>query len=254
MIEKDPIGQVKLDKLSLRHLDDWLYRQDTGKKSPNSINRDLTALKSVLAFGAERELIVDKTWRKAKRLTAEDPEERKVLEPEQWARLLEHCEDDLAAIVRGMIYTAARPKELREAKARDLDLDNGELTLRGYKGKDGKLRTRKVTLSAAAVAFFRKHLSAVGEAHLFTRSDGSPWPKEWLNRKFRDARSAAGFGPDTTPYSARHSTITKWCQSGMNLADIATIAGTSVEMIKNHYHKSIPEYVKKHLDSVAFDL
>ena len=46
---------------------------------------------------------------------------------------------------------------------------------------------------------------------------------------------AAGLPADAVAYSLRHSTITDLVVSGLDMATVAALAGTSVPMIAKHY-------------------
>jgi len=85
-----------------------------------------------------------------------------ILSIEQRRALLEHCSKAFEPFVRGLLLTGARPGELAKVTAADLDAAHGTL---GLEGKTGR---RVVTLSTAALDFFKKQAKGkVGKAPAF---------------------------------------------------------------------------------------
>ena len=73
------------------------------------------------------------------------------------------------------------------------------------------------------------------KAHIFTRSDGSPWNKDNWKKPLRRSAQQAGLPESIVMYTLRHSVITDLVQKGVPLLTIAQLAGTSVRMIEQHY-------------------
>ena len=123
------------------------------------------------------------------------------LTPAQRRLLLEAADADTADLLRGLLYTAARPlstAELPVARVRDFDADAGTLTLRSYRG-DGTERTRDVPLGDDAVAFLKQMAKGkTPAAFLFTRGR-QPWDRQ----KWAAGIAAASTTPTCGPSSTR---------------------------------------------------
>lgn len=84
---------------------------------------------------------------------------------------------DLADLLRGLLFTGARPGELAKAKVSDLDLRNESLTLASAKNNRGEVRHRQFFLyERAALEFFRRMAANKSpEQPLLMRRDGTAW-------------------------------------------------------------------------------
>lgn len=263
-----PIAVLKLDKLSTRDVEQWrngLLR--VMKKS--SANRVLRDFKSALNYVARRDHLDDKSWRYVRAFkgpNSADGVRTIYLSVAQRSRLIQHAHPDLANLIRGLLFTAARPlsgAELPVAKVSDFDPQQKNLTLRNYKG-DGSERKRVVPLSDSAVEFFTV-LSKDKQPcdYLFTKG-GNRWQRHmWSNgieaamRKANKKADEEGVPADRLPYDTcaytmRHCAITDRLKAGISIGRVAKDAGTSIAMIEKHYAKFLDDGdVRAKLDTVT---
>jgi len=120
----------------------------------------------------------------------------------------------------------------------------------------GKTGSRRVPLSPAAVALFRRLAGArASEARLFVRDDGTPWRHSDWDGLVRDAAKAAGLpahpGAGTCLYTLRHSFITETLMAGLSTLEVARLVGTSVVMIEKHYGHLAGHAARRRLATVA---
>jgi hypothetical protein len=114
----------------------------------------------------------------------------------------------------------------------DFDPDRGVLSLRISKTDE-----RDVLLSTAAVEFFKKQVKGkTPKARIFTTAAGEPWLKSMQHRRMRAATKIRAF----VFYSLRHHALSKQLAAGIPSALVAKNAGTSEEMLRQHYHKIVP--------------
>lgn len=87
-------------------------------------------------------------------------------------------------------------------------------------------------------------------ALMFTRSDGKPWHRDNWQKPFKEAVERAGLGDGIVLYTLRHSSISEMIAAGMNAFTVATLTGTSVDMIQKHYGHLFADQVKAALNAL----
>ena len=204
-------------------------------------NRSLDNLKAALNKALKDRLVAtDAGWKTVSRFEKVNRRRELFLTLEQRTELLQHCDDDLRDFCTGLLFTAARPGELANCDLSDFDLVAGTLRV------DGKTGRRTVALSTSAVAHFKKvSQNRIGKQPLLVRDVpalppgiepiDARWNKDNWKKRFRTAAKAAHLPSDVVPYSLRHAAISELVMSGMDVYVMATIAGTSVDMIQRHY-------------------
>jgi integrase len=61
------------------------------------------------------------------------------------------------------------------------------------------------------------------------------WNKENWKKRFKTAVKLAGLPTDVVPYNLRHAAISEFIMAGMDVYVVATVTGTSVDMIQRYY-------------------
>jgi integrase len=248
-----PISKALLTKLKTTSVRSWLNAQvvtdgdeDEVRRSRDSANRNLAALKAALNHALKERLVVtDEGWKTVTPFKGVGAKRDHFLTTEQRKKLLEACPDDLRSLVTALLLTPARPGEIASATAQDFDRRNGAITLRGKTGQ------REVTLSSQAVEFFAEQARGkIGNAPLLTRADGQSWNKDSWKRPFKAALKKAGLPVDMVAYSLRHTAISQLIQGGVDVFLIAKMAGTSVAMIEKHYGHLRHDHTRQRLDRV----
>ncbi len=245
------IGKTHLAKLQTRHVRAWLNDQvDLGgddeevRRGKATANRQLDSLKAALNMALRDRLVsTDAGWRTVSRFENVSRRRERFLTLEERNSLLKHCDPDLRDFCSGLLLTGARPGELANCDLHDFDPVAGTLTV------DGKTGRRTVALSTAAIEHFKKtSKNRIGKQPLLIRDvpalppgvegiepPNPRWNKENWKKRFKSAVRAAGLPDDVVPYSLRHAAISEFVMSGMDVYVVATITGTSVEMIQKHY-------------------
>lgn len=206
----------------------------TRKRSPSTVNRDMTALRAALNHAhADGLVVTDLEWREALKPTENADGRRDLyLDRAQRKTLLEKAPADLAAFLRGMALVPLRPGALAGLNAGHFDKRLSVLTI----GKDKAGRDRRITLPKATAALFEAAAKdKVSASPLLTRADGKRWDKDAWKGPVKEAAAAAELPATTTAYSLRHSVITDLVTSGLDLLTVAQLSGTSVAMIEKHY-------------------
>ena len=116
---------------------------------------------------------------------------------------------------------------------------------------DGKTGRRTVSLSSAAISFFKEQVrDRIGKAPLLSRTDGKRWDRFAWRDGIREAVKAAELPPDVVLYNLRHAAISEMLVSGIDATIVAQLAGTSTAMIDKHYGHLIHDRTRIKLDAV----
>lgn len=245
-----PFGSIQLDKLRVHDVERWRNGladragrwDDKGKWTHSSVNRYLKALKAALNYGYRREMCsTDGAWKRVPLFAAAEHRRERYLTTEQRSALVDACSAPVAALLRGLWYTGARPGELRKATVADLDFRSRTLRLRDDKGKrGGRVREFPLTDPAVFEFFKRQAKDKLPAAPVFASAQGKTIREHEISNEVKSVRRRLGLPDDVVAYTFRHCTISDWLSAGLPVADVAKVCGTSIEMISNHYHKFIP--------------
>lgn len=243
-----PIGKVSMDRLRKPQVESWLHDQaDAGNRAAkDSANRNLRTLRAALNRAYKSgDVASNQAWKGVEPFegtTSRRPDA--FLEKSQITKLLEHADGDLARLIRAALHTGARPGELAKMKAGDFDKRLGLLHF------DGKTGERDVPGSAVARAFFAEVSKDKLPTAPMLACAGKAWTKESWCEAFAAARDAAGLPGTVSMYSLRHTAISNMLAGGLGLFDVASLTGTSVEMISKHYGHLVKGAVQAKLDAM----
>lgn len=245
-------GRKKLDKLRPKDVEDW--RNTTAISATKSTaNRDLRSLKAALNYAYRQDMTnSDRAWRIVGMFPNADGRRELYLPREERAAFLAVCAPRLRALVTAIIYTGARPGEVRALKVRDLDLNTQTLTFRTRKGNGGGERVRTFPLTGPVLEFFKGlGKGKLPAAPLLEFQPAMHWPEHQVNLQVKKARRAHGFDDTLVAYTFRHCTISDWLADGVPVADVAHLCGTSIEKISSNYYKFIQSKVEERLAAIT---
>ena len=169
------------------------------------------------------------------------------LSRDQRKALLDACGGGLKELVEALLLTAIRPGELAATNVNDFDKKHGVLHIR-----KSKTKVRVIPLSTAAVKFFTGLTrERIGAHPLVPDAFGTRWSKDSWKKPFKTACEAAGLPSSAVLYSLRHATISELLIGGMDMHTVAKIAGTSTDMIDEHYGHLCIERTRAQLDAAA---
>lgn len=183
--------QMEVAKLTTARLEDWLHGLDVTK---SSANRTLAVLRAALNLAFRRGIVpTDREWKRVQAYRKADKRRELFLTDDQVEKLLNAAETPaLRDLLKAGILTGARYGELRNAKAKDLDIGNRSLKL------DGKTGARDCYLSTDALRFFKQQAkSKLPEAPLLMNEDGDAWNRWEHTRKVKRAVKRAELPPET---------------------------------------------------------
>jgi Site-specific recombinase XerD len=267
IIDRDPLGKVKLSKLRERHLIEWRERMEAGEfpplptrrgrnpaprpMTPTVFKRNLASLKAALNHAvAKRYVSPDKAleWAMIKPDPKADQRRRVYLDKAQRKLLLDSMSTDaMRDFAQCVALTGCRPGDPAAVLRKDYDPRTGTVVF------STKGHHRTIPLSDASKALFdRLAKDKLPKAHLFTQANGQPWTAAAWGAGIKEAVEKAGLPADTVMYTLRHSWITDAIIGGMDTLTVSKLVGTSLAMIEKHYGHLVHEAAREKLQKLAF--
>lgn len=239
------IGKVLVEKLRTSRLKSWRNGLGGAKSSQN---RNLASLKAALNLAVEHHRVsaaFAQQWRAVKLHKNAGTRRELYLDLKQRRAFVKAAGGAVRDLIEASALTGARPGELVKALRSQFDGRTGSIR---FAGKTG---SRIVPLSPAATVLFKRLAKGkLPAAHLLTRDDGKPWGHSDWDQLVRDAASKAELPKGVVLYTLRHSWITEALLAGMATLDVARLAGTSLQMIEQHYGHLVAEAARERLASV----
>ena len=241
-------GAIKMDVLRADHVKAW--RDSFTHLKAKTVNRELSGLRAALNLAFKEGLVTsDLAWRAVKQLKTPEGESTRRdrwLTADERKALLEASHPALAAFMRALLLTAARPGELAACNVSHFDRKAGVLAI-----PDGKTGARSIPLSNAMIELCQaQSKDKLPTAPLFTDPDGRRWIRGVWAIWLREARRQSGLGDDVVLYSLRHTAISEMIMQGMDAFTVARMAGTSTAQVDAHYGHLCAERTREALDRV----
>jgi integrase len=263
-VDDNKIGTVTVRRLAAHHLREWrkaliaalvvinphAKAKRTRKRSPATVNRDMTALRAALNHARENGAVTtDAAWHTAlKPIEAADGKRTTFLDRAQRRALIDKAPADVATFLRGLSLVPLRPGALAALTAASFDKRLRVLTI----GKDKAGNDRNIKLPEDTAALFAElSKDKLPAAPLFARADGKAWDKDAWKKPVKAAAAAADLPPSVTAYTLRHSVITELIVGGLDTLTVARLSGTSLAMIEKHYGHLRAEHAAAALATLA---
>jgi integrase len=256
-VYKDKLADLPLEAATRDDFEEWRDRLREGREN-RSVNRQVRAVQAGLEQAIALGHIANPAAWRLKPLSDsvdDDGETAVFLDSGQRASLIAASDPNMAAFLRGLELTGARPKELAELVARDFD--GRTLRLASRKGRPPKLRVRYTVLAPDGIKFFAERAKdKLHAAPLFTEDGEQTWRRHMWARRFRaaikavneKASGAARIPIDAGAYSFRHARISELLQVyGVDPLTVGHQTGTSLAMIEKAYMRFIPQALQDKL-------
>jgi integrase len=231
-------GAVHVSELTPHHVTEWITTH--GWKS-SSERAAIAALKRCLNWCAGQQLIplnpiASMRRPKTKRRT-------QLIDTATHAAMVAHVgahayagkiDRQFRLVLIAIRQCGGRPQDVAQARVEFVDRDVTTWTLPEHKTKRHTDAPRVVYLSPCLRTVTRMLIAGRTEGPLFRGKRGGITTNAIKCRMTR-LREALGLPPGTVAYAYRHSYITDALINDVDAATIATLTGTSIEMIERHY-------------------
>ncbi|TIU99945.1 MAG: site-specific integrase [Mesorhizobium sp.] len=251
------LGSIEVDRLTTKKIKEWQTalwqtpaknrggKEIEGEGDPRArkvtANRILTTLKAALNLAFSEELVdSDLAWRKVKPFKNVEIARVRYLSIDEQRRLVNACDPEFRALVRGALFTGCRVSELARLRVSDINLDAN--TVHVLISKSGK--PRHVVLGDEGVEFFKTAVAGkAGDAIVFP-FHSREWQKSEHFRPMVDASDAAKITPRARFHDLRHTHASALAMAGVPMGVIATQLGHSdTRVTERHYAHLAPSYV-----------
>jgi len=162
----------------------------------------------------------------------------RIRRPEEYRQEFENPYRGFQTMLKCYLHTGARTSELAKCRVRDF-VRASRLIVLGKHKRAATMKeptTRRIMLNDEALSMIQEQ--CVGKApdtFIFTDPNGKPWTRLSLDKRFAHVRKRAGVRAEITIYSFRHLWISEMVMTGVGIATVARMAGTSILMIERVY-------------------
>jgi integrase len=199
-------------------------------------NRILAVLKAILNRAYRAGTVADDSaWRKVKPFEKADEAKIRYLSDAESVRLVNACALDLRMLVRAALLTGARWGELAELRVADVNMTQDRPTMYVAESKSG--RPRYIPLNPEGRELFAAAVvGKVGDAHVFTRANGTAWGHNYHVRALNAACKVAKIRPYVAFHELRHTYASHLAQAGVPLLTISKLLGhADTRITARHY-------------------
>lgn len=225
-------GDLDIAELKPLHVTNWLAQRKWG---PTTRNKVIGTLKQAFNWAVDQGLIADNPIRRLRKPA-----------PRRRERILTSCErtEILAAIsdqpfrdfVTALQETGARPGEVAQVTARQVDLKNGVWVFHDHKTAKRTRRPRVVYLTPKMIDLCRRLCERFSEGPIFRNRRGLPWSRNAVRIRFMRLRDRLPHLRGVVAYSYRHTFATDGLERGVPIATMAELLGhQSTAMLASHY-------------------
>ena len=198
--------------------------------APATVNREMACFKTIFNKAVNNGKAERNPAQRLKMLK-ENNERGRVLSPEEYARLLAHCPEQLKPVVKLAYYTGMRQGEVLGLTWGQVDLKEGFIRLRPEHTKTNEWRL--VPLNRELVEMFKAMPRGLPGVRVFVyqgKAFGSSF-----QRAFETARKRAGI-EDFTFHDLRHTAINNWRLQGHDFFRIMAVSGHKTMNVFKRYN------------------
>jgi integrase len=225
-------GQRVAFELKPLHVTQWLATKSWG---PTTRNRVIGLLKQAFNWAVEQGWIAASPIRALKKPT---PKRRERILTAEDRALIRSAISDAAFrdFVIALQETGARPGEVAQVSAHQVDLENALWVLTEHKTAGRTGRPRIIYLTPTMVELCRQQVAKNPSGPLFRNSRGRPWTGNAVRCRFRRLRKRHPELKGVVAYCYRHTFATDGLERGVPIATMAELLGhSSTAMLSAHY-------------------
>ena len=229
-----------------------------------TVNIDLRTIRAILNLAVKWNALETNIAKEVK-LLAIPQKERLSFNQSELIALLSFVESkNIKDIILFGLYTGCRLNEIINLQIKDVDLEEGILTIRNkpnFKTKTGKIRNIPISESLFDVIktlnAFQKTNNIINcnniENFLFANPNGNKYSKDYISHKFKEYVRKANLPEHFHFHCLRHTAITTLIKNGVNINYVKEIAGHSVITTTMNYIHIDTEDLRKGINKISLN-
>jgi integrase len=226
-------GQLTVAELKPIHVTTWLAKKPTW--GPTTRNRIIGIIKRAFNWAVDQGLLEHSPLRRLSKPPSQRRE--RILSSDERDKMLAAASDDaFRDLLIALQDTGARPGEIRQVTAAQVNLDHGVWVLTKHKTVKKTKRPRVIYLTPRMVELTRRLMARHPDGPLFRNRFGEPWSNNAVRIRFRRLRARLPELQDVVAYCYRHSFATDGLVRGVPIATVAELLGhASTAMVEQCY-------------------
>ena len=215
----------KLSEIGVKDAEDFKIRRI--KTAPKGYAVYLRTIRAAYNIAVDWELIPSNPFAKIKFRKAQKLKPLYLTEP-QFNRILPLTSNsDLKNLFVVCFYTGIRLSEAINLRWRNIGLENKLLTIGDNEFTTKSAKQRIIPLCNQVMDVLRQSQMGKPDSFVFSKSNGFPFRKEYVSKKFKDISRKAGLDEEIHFHSLRHSFASNLAQKGVPIVTIKDLLGHS---------------------------
>jgi len=225
------VRTMRPERITVELVDDWL---DAHPKWKNSRRHAILCIRSAFHWAVKRKRLTTNP------ITNIDIPARgrvlRYLNKDQREAIFEATKaNSFKDLLTTLEQTGCRPGEASTVEAKHINLELGVWVLPEHKTAKITGKPRTVFLNPVMLELSRTLMTKNPEGPIFLNHRKKPWNRNAIRCRFRACRKLFPDFGHFTAYSYRRAFITDALVNGVEIAKVAELVGTSIEMVMRHY-------------------
>lgn len=236
------IGDKHLRLITVKDIEGFKSKR-LEEVSPSTVNIDLTTLKAIFNIAIRFNWLDSNPVNQIKKLKIND-KERYSFNSDEISVILNNIDNvDLKNIVLFGLKTGARLNEILNLQISDINLPEGEITIRNksdFSTKTGKMRIIPISTELnkllTAILGIQDNIIQMteGGSYLFNKN-GFRYNKDYISKSFKKCLRRLQFPEKFHFHCLRHTFITNLIKAGININYVKALAGHTDITTTEHY-------------------
>jgi len=238
-------GPVYLEEVTSKDLEEYIIFLKEKGNSASSRNRSVYIIRSFYNFCLRREY-TDKNPSIRLEITPAPEKERVFLSEEEMEALISAVQPQLAkTILTTLFYTGMRISECVNLKLKDVDLENGVITVRNTKNK----RDRQIPVHKKLLPVLKEYCvkwrRPSNLPYLFISRNMGRVSPDYVNRILRNTAQRLGWKKHVTCHIIRHSFASSLVARNVSIVSIQKLLGhTDLSTTSVYTHTNLSDLIK----------
>jgi integrase/recombinase XerD len=228
---------------------------------PQTVNYELSVLRSAFIWAQDREWISVVPTKKVKRLKVSQTKRKKILTPDECKLFLETAkragENDsnmkvFSQVFTFLLNTGLRSGEICHLTWDDIDLDTGIIKIQAKEGWTPKTYEREFILNKVCINLLKSIHRKDSEGYIFKRPNGVRLDDKGLRRALIKAAKLAGIRNFTRVHDLRHTFNSIMQMNGVDAPTMTRILGhRDLETTMIYTHQT-QRHLKDSINKIGF--